>query len=125
MGRGQLFFAVAFRGDPTSPGRLWVCARGKGAPVGAGWSGCWSRDSAVLGADLQQFLRTLEESVTRGGRSGPFGPYLEDHYFFEGWDSWGSGVPAPLADIRPDEAVESAVSAASIGELVEYIEAHS
>jgi hypothetical protein len=121
MGDEQRFYAVVFRDDSMVPGRLWVCLRGELAPADGSWSGCWSRDIRVPDSSLFHLLEMLQEKVARGGRSGPFGPYLDDTYFFDGWNSWGSGVPAPLVDVRPGEAVDSAVSVTSIDELVNYV----
>ncbi|WP_018220700.1 hypothetical protein [Salinispora pacifica] len=118
MGGEGRFVAVVLRGDAAAPERLWVCVRGGHAPAHSSWSGCWSGTKAITGPDLQQFLERLDEKVTQGGRSGPFGPYLDEHYFFDGWDSWGSGIPSPLASSAPDEILANAGLALSIAELV-------
>ncbi|MFC7534087.1 hypothetical protein [Actinoplanes sp. GCM10030250] len=53
-------------------------------------------------------LADISTEVARVGRMGSFGPYLEDHLFFEGWDAWGNGVPAPLAHMTPADVVAQA-----------------
>ncbi|MFF0466161.1 hypothetical protein ACFYPX_01770 [Micromonospora zamorensis] len=118
MGGEQRFVAVVFRGDSAASERLWACVRGDNAPAHGGWSGCWSGAKPVTRPGLQQFLEGLGERLTRGGRLGPFGPYLDEHYFFDGWDSWGSGIPSPLASLVPDEVVANAVPALSVAEVV-------
>ena len=117
MGGEQRFVAVVFRGDVAVPNRLWVCVRGKESQPNAGWSGCWSCSTEPTTVDIRQFLQQLNEKVTEGGRIGPFGPYLNDHYFFDGWDSWGSGIPSPLADIQPAEILAIAERALSMDEI--------
>ncbi|SNY66601.1 hypothetical protein [Paractinoplanes atraurantiacus] len=87
------FVAVVLTGH-----RLWVCVRPAGAAVTAGWSGCWSRDGGVARAD-------------------PTGPYLREHLFFDGWDFWGNGTPAPLAGWAPADLVAGAEECASGADL--------
>lgn len=117
VGRDHRFFIVAFRGDASIADRLWVCVRGEEAPANGSWSGCWSRGTRIVEPDFRRFLEQLEERVASGGRLGPFGPYLDDHYFFDGWEFWGNGVPAPLVDVRPGDAVDGAAPAASVDDL--------
>ncbi|GAB4102024.1 hypothetical protein GCM10028790_10420 [Micromonospora taraxaci] len=118
MGGEQRFVAVILAGDAAAPGRLWVCVRGDHAPVRSSWLGCWSSAKDVAEPGLHQFLEELDERLAQGGRSGPLGLYLDEHHFLEGWDSWGCGIPSPLASVVPDEVVTSAGHALSISELV-------
>lgn len=118
MGGEQRFVAVVFHGDAAAPDRLWVCVRGDQVPTGDAWSGCWS--SAVPGSAslLQRLLENLNNKVVQGGHSGPFGPYLDEHYFFDGWDSWGSGIPSPIADLVPADVIADALPCNSVADLV-------
>ena len=50
---------------------------------------------------IGQLLKELNAEVTRVGRTGPFGAYLEDHLFFEGWDAGGGGIPAAISNLAP------------------------
>ncbi|MCZ7475760.1 MULTISPECIES: hypothetical protein [unclassified Micromonospora] len=52
---------------------------------------------------------------------GVLGAFLDDHVFVEGWDTWGGGVPAPIAEVVPAEAVADAVSCRSSDDLVERL----
>jgi hypothetical protein len=102
MGGEPDFVAHVFRGDNASADRVWVCLRGTGATSASSWLGCWSSKSGPPSSgDVKQFLDSLAQKVRTGGRIGPFGPYLDGHYFFEGWDSWGVGLPGPITSMTP------------------------
>ena len=117
MGGEQRFVAVVFRGDAAASDRLWVCVRGEESRSNASWSGCWSCSTKLSADDIRRFLQQLNEKVTEGGRIGPFGPYLEEHYFFDGWDSWGGGIPSPLSDVQPIEILENSERVVSMDEI--------
>jgi hypothetical protein len=117
MGGEQRFVTVVFRGDAAAPDRLWVCVRGEESRSNASWAGCWSCSTKLAAADIRQFLQLLNEKVTIGGQTGPFGPYLDDHYYFDGWDSWGSGIPSPLSDIQPAVIVADAERVSSLDDI--------
>jgi len=112
----QRFAAVVFRGDAAAPNRLWVCVRGVEVSPESAWSACWSSIDEMSEPELRQFLRSVDAAVARFGRSGPVGPYLAEHLFFEGWDAWGNGIPAPLADLVPADVVAAADNG-EIGEI--------
>ncbi len=57
---------------------------------------------------LGRLLKELNAEVARVGRPGPFGAYLEDHLFFDGWDAWGSKIPAPISSLAPVDVLARA-----------------
>jgi hypothetical protein len=122
LGGEHPFLAYVFRAEAGPSGRVWVCVRSRGASAEAGWLGCWSSKQPAVSLDeLKQFLTALSEKVATGGRTGPFGPYLDDHYFFPGWDLWGGGLPAPLIHRPPAEIAANAAEVSSIAELQSFV----
>ncbi|MEV6348588.1 hypothetical protein [Actinoplanes sp. NPDC051851] len=63
--------------------------------------------------------------VVQVGRLGPYGQFLDDHLFFDGWDSWGSGVPSPLVALAPASVIASAHVCGSIADLVGVVNSDS
>lgn len=121
VGGKTRFIAVIFDEDSTTDQRLWVCLRGEGSPSQAAWAGCWSKSGPVAGSELGRLLVMLDEKITTGGKVGPYGPYLDDHYFFDGWDYWGGGVPAPIAHESAEELLSRARWMSSRDEAVEAV----
>ncbi|MGW5732640.1 MULTISPECIES: hypothetical protein [Streptomyces] len=79
---------------------LWVCVRSGSRTAGKGWLGCWSSGKAAQeDAGVRKFLSALGRDLTDHVSKGPNGPVLTDHYFHEGWQSWGPGTPGPLLDV--------------------------
>ncbi len=118
VGDEPAFVAHVFRGDHEKPRRVWVCLRGSVPPIPDGWVGCWSsKDEDLPSGMVQDFVRRLSEKVREGGAVGPFGSFLRDHYFFDGWESWGAGVPAVLAHLQPTVAIESSQTQCGIDEF--------
>jgi hypothetical protein len=119
----QRFVAAVVVGDSTATTRLWVCLAPEEMAAGAGWIGCWSSGSgkAENAISLRLLLEDLRVQVAGSGRMGPFGPYLDDHLFFDGWDAWGSGIPAPLADLVPADVLSRAEICESVGNVVDRL----
>ena len=119
----QRLIAVVVAGDVAVATRWWVCVAPEDLVAGSGWLGCWSLGAgkAVTAASLRRMLEELEWEVARAGRAGRLGAFLDDHIFVEGWDTWGGGVPAPIAEVVPAEAVAGAVSCRSGDDLVERL----
>ena len=115
------FVAVVVAGDAASATRLWVCVAPDEVAVAGGWVGCWSSGSGEVetAISLERLLEDLRVQVARVGRMGPFGAYLGDHLFFDGWDSWGVGIPAPIVDLTPVDVLAHAESCRSVSEIVE------
>ncbi len=85
---------------------LWVCLRSQQSVARRGWLGCWSLAGSDITPDrLRQFVANLADIVERNGCTGPMGPFLDGHHFFEGWKTWGMGVPDPLHGIGVDEVI--------------------
>ncbi|WP_091417923.1 hypothetical protein [Micromonospora tulbaghiae] len=116
----QRLIAVVVAGDAAVSTRFWVCVAPEGLVAGSGWLGCWSIGArrAVTAESLRRMLEELEMEVARAERTGLTGAFLDDHIFIEGWDTWGGGVPAPIAEVVPAEAVAGAVSCRSSDDLV-------
>src|SRR5256886_16581809 len=95
--------------SPWSLDGVWACVHGAGTPATRGWLGCWSSGSADIATqEVRRFLAGLVAKVGAGGRVGPLGPYLAEHYFFDGWDAWGTGIPAPLNAVPPASVIAAA-----------------
>lgn len=60
---------------------------------------------------IELFLRALGY-VREHGRVGRMGPFLDGHPFFDGWETWGPGMPVPLAAMTP-ASVKAAATAVS------------
>ena len=116
----QRFFAVVIAGDTAAPTRLWICVAPDGLAAGSGWVGCWSSgvEKVVTASSFGRLLDELNAEVARVGRMGPFGPYLDDHLFFDGWDAWGSGIPSPIANHAPIDLLAGAENCLSSDDLV-------
>src|ERR1700753_4189030 len=100
VGDDPSFIAHVFRDTESNSDRVWVCVRGGDTPVPASWVGFWSsKDERISNASVDSFSRELASKVREGGGVGPFGYFLREHYFFEGWDSWGNGTPMPLSSL--------------------------
>jgi hypothetical protein len=109
------FVAHIFRGDNANARRTWVCVRSAVGPVSPGWLGCWSCTSnSPSKGEVERFVGALAEKVRAGGRMGPMGPFLDGHYFFEGWDTWGTGIPWPILAMTPDVVAASADPVADV-----------
>jgi len=101
VGGQQAFVArVCKDGDE----RIWVCVRGEHTSATAGWAGAWSAPLPIAKSALSQFLEALSERIREVGALGSFGQYLDGHLFFEGWETWGVGIPAPLAGQSPRDS---------------------
>ena len=116
----QRFAAVVITGDAAVPTRLWVCVAPDDLVAGSGWAGCWSSGIGTLqtASSLVRLLEELNAEVARVERPGPFGAYLDDHLFFDGWDAWGCGIPAPIADLGPADVMARAELRTSSEDLV-------
>ncbi|MFD6712920.1 hypothetical protein ACFWDB_03345 [Micromonospora chalcea] len=116
----QRFVAVVLAGEDAAATRLWVCLAPEGVTAGSGWVGCWSSSSGQVETahSLGWLLEALNAGVARVGRVGPFGAFLDDHLFFDGWDAWGSGIPAPIAGLAPVDVMARAESCRSSEDLV-------
>lgn len=116
----QRLVAVVFARDAAASTRLWVCVAPEDLAAGGGWLGCWSIDTrkAVTAESLGRMLEELGTEVRRAGRAGPLGAFLDDHIFIEGWDAWGGGIPAPIAEVVPAEVLAGAVGCRSSDDLV-------
>ncbi|WP_406043133.1 hypothetical protein OG799_03805 [Micromonospora sp. NBC_00898] len=110
IGGPQQLLAYLFKRDLPEDDRLWVCVRAAGASADTGWLGCWSSQNRWIDErDLQDFVEEFCERVRLGGRSGPYGIFLDEHYFFEGWDTWGVGTPLALEGrYKQREIIEAA-----------------
>jgi len=119
----QRFVAVVIAGDSAEATRFWVCVAPDALVAASSWAGCWSSGSEKVASasSLRLLLEDLRLQVERVGRMGPFGAYLDDHLFFEGWDAWGSGIPAPIADLVPADVITRADTCGSGGELVDRL----
>jgi hypothetical protein len=119
----QRFVAVVIAGDAAEATRLWVCVAADESAAGSGWVGCWSSASGKVetASSLERFLEELRAQIARVGRTGPFGAYLDDHLFFDGWDAWGIGIPAPIGDLIPVDVLARAESYQSGGDLVDRL----
>jgi hypothetical protein len=120
IGGEQRFVAVVMVGETAAATRLWVCVAPDAPTVGSGWLGCWSSctGGVEVASSLGRLLEDLVAEVARVGRVGPFGAYLDDHLFFEGWDAWGGGIPAPIASLVPGDVLTHAESCHSVDDLV-------
>ncbi|MFF1922004.1 hypothetical protein ACFVW8_15700 [Streptomyces sp. NPDC058221] len=100
-GKTQLL-AYVFPDDSNVTRKAWVCVGvgdGHGAPQ---WVGFWSSGSQIPSkVAVEKFLRALAPRVVEGVSVGVMGPFLDDYLFFDGWDTWGPGVPAELANFSP------------------------
>jgi hypothetical protein len=106
MGGEHDFVAHVLHGDDADADRLWVCVRSGSFPTKSGWLGCWSSKNAKpSGRQIEDFMKALAEKVRAGGRMGPMGPFLDGHYFFGGWETWGMGLPGPLTSMTPASAI--------------------
>lgn len=116
----QRFVVVVMAGEAAAATRLWVCLAPDNPTVGSGWLGCWSSGTRKVetGYSLGRLLGEMNAEVARVGRTGPFGSYLDDHLFFDGWDAWGSGIPAPIDNLFPVDVLACAQSCRSSNELV-------
>ncbi len=45
------------------------------------------------------------------------GPFLGETYFYDDWQAWGIGIPAPLANAFPTEILANSREHISIEEL--------
>lgn len=89
--------ADVISGSQQESDHVWVCVRTEDRAAGKGWLGCWSSKEAAPGeADVRMFLSALNEFIVDKATMGPVGPGLTDHYFHEGWHTWGPGTPGPL-----------------------------
>ncbi len=111
------FTAYVLNGDEEQPERTWVCVRAADSAPAVSWLGCWSRDSGAGSEGVKQFLELLSDSVSSGGTTGPYGPTLGRVKPFQGWDSWGPGIPRPILGIRPWETKIGDLGEISIGDL--------
>lgn len=100
--------AYVFRGDSASAERLWVCLRSGEASDRQAWICCWSSDTRHSNGEVAAFLARLADDVRRSIRQGPFGAYLDGHHFYDGWDTWGGGTPAPLVNQTPQQIATNA-----------------
>jgi hypothetical protein len=108
VGDDPRFVAHVFRENGSPAGRVWVCVRGDIPPIPNGWVGCWSsKDERIPNALVDAFVRELAVKISQGSGIGPFGPFLGDHYFFGGWDTWGLGTPMPLGNLTPKAVIEA------------------
>jgi len=116
----QRFVVVVMAGEAAAATRLWVCLTPDNPAIGSGWVGCWSSGTGKgeTAYSLGQLLEEMNAEVARVGRTGPFGAYLDDHLFFDGWDAWGSGIPAPIANLVPVDVLARAESCRSSDDLV-------
>ncbi|MEQ4302467.1 hypothetical protein ABNF97_13910 [Plantactinospora sp. B6F1] len=116
----QRFVAAVVACDAAAATRLWVCVAPDDLATGSSWVGCWSGGAgkAETASSLGRLLEELNAEIARVARMGVFGAYLDDHLFFDGWDAWGSGIPAPIANLRPVDVLARAESCRSSGDLV-------
>ncbi len=123
---GEQRFAVVVIADHPAPSRLWICVAPDDLAAGSGWVGCWSSGVGKVetASSLWRLLEELSAEVARVGSIGPFGAYLDDHLFFEGWDAWGSGIPEPIADLVPVDVLARAESCRSSDDLVGRVFGH-
>lgn len=116
----QRFIVVVLAGEAAADTRLWICLVPDNPTVGSGWVGCWSSGTGKMETahSLGRLLEELNAEVARVGRTGPFGEYLDDHLFFDGWDAWGSGIPAPISNLSPVDVLARAEGCRSSDDLV-------
>jgi hypothetical protein len=117
----QRFIAVVMAGEAAADTGLWVCLAPDNPTVGSGWVGCRSGGTGKMETaySLGRLLKEMNAEVARVGRTGPFGAYLDDHLFFDGWDAWGSGIPAPIRNLVPVDVLACAESCRSNDDLVD------
>lgn len=120
IGGEQRFIAVVMAVEAAGDTRLWICLVPENPTVESGWVGCWSSGTGKVETaySLGRLLTEMNAEVARVGRTGPFGGYLDDHLFFDGWDAWGSGIPAPLHSLVPVDVLARAESCRSSDDLV-------
>lgn len=99
-------YVLSLTGGET---RTWICIRYDWDPDERGWQGCWSRSNATH-SEIVQLIHALSEKVRENFRVGPYGHFIGGTYFFDGWDAWGSGIPAPLISISIREIINQASS---------------
>lgn len=104
---GKYGFTAYLINGESEADPFWVCVGSDGDPADRGWQGCWSRAARPTRDDITEFLRQLALKLQQNATSGPFGPWLGGTYFFEGWDSWGAGIPEPMK-LSVKEVKESA-----------------
>jgi hypothetical protein len=103
---GQGFIACVLVGDREKPQRVWVCVHNALLPRTRAWLGSWSSEATPSSALVRGLVGRLAGEIAAKARVGPMGPFLGDTYFFEGWQTWGIGLPAPLVDLAPAEVME-------------------
>lgn len=100
------FVAHVIEGDIDDPRQPWVCVRTMSNTASSGWQGCWSKISPCHLGDVEAFINALARKIDESAQLGPYGPHLGETYFFPGWRTWGSGIPAPLVGVAdPTRAV--------------------
>lgn len=93
-------------GDAERSDRLWVCVRTDEGERPIKWLGCWCHDGELKVDELRVFLVNLRDSVGSTIGVGPFGPTIDYFLPFEGWVSWGLGVPIAIQGFRPWEGLD-------------------
>jgi hypothetical protein len=122
MGGDLGFLAYVIHPGEDSARNLWVCLRSTLSGTRSGWLGCWSLVGSDVVADrVRQVVLDLAKVVQRDGRTGPMGPFLDGHHFFEGWETWGVGMPEPLKDLSLDD-VTSTVTAQFDADSYSYVD---
>ena len=45
------------------------------------------------------------------------GPYLDGHYFFDGWETWGGGLPGPILSMTPSSVADATESVTALADF--------
>lgn len=97
LGGTERLIADIFHDTPQGSGTVWVCVRTGKRARGKGWQGCWSSEHEPPGEGaVAEFLSALTKNLANRVSAEPGVSALTDHYFHEGWQTWGPGIPAPL-----------------------------
>jgi hypothetical protein len=114
---GKGFIACVFLGDSEKSERAWVCVHNSQLPARRAWLGCWSYEAGINTELLRGLILGIASEIAKHSKIGPMGPFFGETYFFDGWQSWGIGIPAPLISVTPAECIADVGSRTSIDEL--------
>lgn len=104
----QELVADVFKGDNEREERIWVCVRINTTERATKWLGCWSRDSGKIDdREVVDFLRSLAHDASNCLKAGRTGPFLNDHLFYSGWQTWGPGRPNQLPYSPEDQPLNN------------------
>ncbi|KAB8166382.1 hypothetical protein FH609_023800 [Streptomyces sp. 3MP-14] len=103
----------------TAGDRAWVGLADCPDSRPKSWTRIWSSHSPAVDADVGHLLRQLTETLElREQRdvSGDVRTIVAGHNFFDGWEYWGPGNPAPLLPRTAGDFVREA-GASSLDEM--------